>query len=235
MRQMRDLLVGARALGDVFDGGDPPAALQRPVDDLDRPAARRFRELTRGLAERYVVDDRVAEFIDVAVKGSGFLAVRDQPLHGAALFDHLRRQSEHLDIGLVADDDPRRCVIENKALRDIVHGDRELAPLAPPAAGSDNRWRLSSRPTIDGEDGDNRKQYAFAQAPGRQFAAIATRGSPPRAATGAKGRAIRPSRPFQPDSQNRPATDSRYRYSPGALPARATLRRTDGRRVTTCG
>ena len=41
MRQMRDLLVGAGALGDVFDGGDPPAVLQRPVDDFDRAAARR--------------------------------------------------------------------------------------------------------------------------------------------------------------------------------------------------
>ena len=68
MRQMRDLLVGARALGDVLDGRDPPAALQRPVDDLDRPATRRFRELPRRLAERHRLDDRVAEFIDVAIE-----------------------------------------------------------------------------------------------------------------------------------------------------------------------
>ena len=54
MRQMGDLLVGALALGDVLDGRDPSAALQRPVDDLDRPAARRFRELPRRLAERHV-------------------------------------------------------------------------------------------------------------------------------------------------------------------------------------
>src|SRR6185369_18076184 len=44
MRQMRDLLVRALARGDVLDGRDPPAALQRPVDDFDRPATRRFRE-----------------------------------------------------------------------------------------------------------------------------------------------------------------------------------------------
>ena len=74
MRQMRDLLLGAPALGDVLDGRDPSAALQRPVDDLDRAAARRFRELPRGLAERHLLDDRVAECIDVAVERSGLLA-----------------------------------------------------------------------------------------------------------------------------------------------------------------
>ncbi len=90
MRQMRDLLVGARALGNVLDRGDPAAHLQRTVDDLDRPAARGFGELTRGLAERDRLDDGVAERVDVTVKGSRFLPVTDQPLHGAALLDHLR-------------------------------------------------------------------------------------------------------------------------------------------------
>ena len=68
MRQMRDLLVGAGALGDVLDGGDPPAALQRPVDDFDRAAARRLRELARGFPERHLLYDRVAEFLDVAIE-----------------------------------------------------------------------------------------------------------------------------------------------------------------------
>ena len=68
MRQMRDLLIGAPALGDVLDGRDPPAALQRPVDDLDRPAARRFRKLPRRLAERHRLDDRFAELVDVAIE-----------------------------------------------------------------------------------------------------------------------------------------------------------------------
>ncbi len=57
MRQMGDLLVGAGARGDVLDRGHPAARLQRPVDDLDRAAARRFRELARRLAERDVADD----------------------------------------------------------------------------------------------------------------------------------------------------------------------------------
>jgi hypothetical protein len=68
MRQMGDFFVGARALGDVLDRRHPSACLQRPVDDLDRPAARRFGELARGLAERNVAHDGIAELIDVAVK-----------------------------------------------------------------------------------------------------------------------------------------------------------------------
>jgi hypothetical protein len=55
--------------------------------------------------------------------------VGDQPLHGAAGLGHVGRQSEHVEIGLVANDDPRGCIIENKALRDVVDGNRELAPL----------------------------------------------------------------------------------------------------------
>ena len=122
MRQMRDLLVGAGALGDVFDGGDPPAALQWPVDDFDRAATRSLRELARGFPERHLLYDRVAKFIDVAIEGSGLFPVRNQPLHGAARPGHIRRQAEHLQILLVACDDPRGSIIENKPLRDIVHG-----------------------------------------------------------------------------------------------------------------
>ena len=113
----------------------PSAALQRPVDDLDRPAARRFRKLPRRLAERNGLDDRIAELVDVAIESSGFLPVGDQPLHGAAGLGHVRRQSEHVEIGLVANDDPRGCIIKNKTLRNVVHGNPELAPLGSPAAG----------------------------------------------------------------------------------------------------
>ncbi len=68
VRQMRDLLLCAPSRSDVLDGRDPSAALQRPVDDLDRPATRRFRKLPRRLAERHCLDDRIAEFVDVTVE-----------------------------------------------------------------------------------------------------------------------------------------------------------------------
>ncbi|MEH2621608.1 hypothetical protein V1285_006554 [Bradyrhizobium sp. AZCC 1620] len=166
VRQMLDLLVRAAALGDVLDGRDPSAALQRPVDDFDRPATRRFRQLARCLAERHRLDDRVAEFIDVAIERSGFLPVSDQPLHGAAGLGHIGRQSEHVEIGLVANDDPRRCIIENKTLRDVVHGNRELAPLRrqPPVGQSITSQQQSGG---NGKHGDNRKQHAFAKTPCR--------------------------------------------------------------------
>jgi len=90
--------------------------------------------------------------------------VGDQPLHGAAGLDHVGRQSEHVEIGLVANDDPRGCIIEHEALRDIVDGNRELAPLG--------RQPLIGQPIAPhqqtgdhSQDGDERKQHAFAKAP----------------------------------------------------------------------
>ena len=129
MRHMGDLLVGARALGDILDGGHPSAGFQRLVHDLEGAAAGSLRQLTRGLAERHVADDGVAEFVDIAIEGSGLLAVRDQPRHGAAGPHYLGRQPEHLEIRLVADHDAGRGVVEHEPLRDIVHGDRKLASL----------------------------------------------------------------------------------------------------------
>ena len=225
---MRDLLVGAGALGDVFDGGNPPAALQRLVDDLDRPAAWSLRELTRAFSERYVLDDRVAEFIDVAVKGSGFLAMRDQPLHGAALFDHLRRQAEHLDVTLVADDDPSRRVVKHEALRDIVHGDAEVSLLhrEPPAR---QPVTLQQQADEDGEDDGNRKQYAFAPAPGRHSRAKQDR----RRQRGAKGRPSDP--PGRFSGTRRTVRRLIAAIDTHLVPSqRENLRMTDGRRVTTC-
>ena len=210
MRQMRDLLVGAGALGNVLDRGDPAARLQRPVDDLDRAAARRFGELTRGLAERDLVDDGIAEVVDVAVKRSGLLPVTDQPLHGAARLDHLRRQPEHLDIGLVADDDPRRCVIENKPLRDVVDGDCKLAPLrGQPLLGQPMAQQQET--DHDRENGDKRGQDIFAQAPCRHRNAGRTHRR--------KQHATKRGLPDDPgamrrDWQDLPAIDGRCRWSP---------------------
>ena len=166
MRHVGDLLVGTGARGNVFDHRQPPAALQGLVHDLDRATTRGLGQLTGGLAERDVADDGVAEFIDIAVKGSGLLAVRDQPLHGAARFDHLRRQSEHVEIGLVAGNDPRRCIIEHKALRNVVDGDRELTLLRRQPLARQSMV-LQQQADDESEYDGHREQYAFAQAPVR--------------------------------------------------------------------
>ena len=216
MRQMRDLLVGACALGDVLDGGDPAAALQRPVDDLDRPAARRFRELARRLAERHRLDDRVAELIDVAIEGSGFLPVRDQPLHGAARLGHVRRQAEHLEIGLVANDDPRGCIIENKALAGYCSRQSRAGAARPPAADRSSRWRLSSRPATTARTDDQRQQHAFAKAPCRVAMSAAIDAA---SIDTAQRKQLDRSCFLAQDRQNRPAFDGRSRCSPD-LPLR---------------
>ncbi len=127
VRQMGDLLVRALLFGDVFDGGNPAACFQRLVDDLDPSAARGVRDLTGRLAERNAADDAAAKLLDIAVKGPGRLPMCDQFLHAAARLGHVRRQPEHLDIALVANDDPGMFVVKNKPLRNIV--DRGVQPL----------------------------------------------------------------------------------------------------------
>ena len=200
MRQMGDLLLGALALGDVLDRGHPAARLQRPVDDLDRPAARRFRELARALPSDTLRMMALQNASTSPSKDPVSLRCCDQPLHGAAWLGHIRRQSEHLDIGLVADDDARRCIIENKALRDIVHGDDELAPLRrQPLIGQS--MAPQQQTDEDGENGDNGEQNAFANAPRprsrcrTEIAATST--------TQQKASRFASSRPSRPDSQTR--------------------------------
>jgi hypothetical protein len=92
--------------------------------------------------------------------------VFDQAMHRAAGICHIRRQTEHLNIGLVAHDDPRRCVIQNKTLRDIVHSNGEMAPLGcRPLIGQ--AMASQQQADDDREDRDEGKQDAFAHAPRR--------------------------------------------------------------------
>ena len=91
----------------------------------------------------------------------------DQPLHGAARFGDVRRQSEHVEILLVADDDARRGVVEHEALRNIVDGGAKMAPF-----GGQRSIEVLMTPEqqTDGErqDAGDGKQRAVEKAPGRQ-------------------------------------------------------------------
>jgi hypothetical protein len=90
-----------------------------------------------------------------------------QSLHRAAGPGHIRRQSEHLDIGLIANDDARRCIIENKALRDIVHGNTELAALSREALIG-RPMALEQQPDDDREHQDDGQQNLLANDPCRR-------------------------------------------------------------------
>ena len=167
MRQMRDLLFRALAFGDVLDGGDPAAGLQRLVDDLDGAAARRFRELAGGLAQRHAANDGGAKRLDIAVERAGLLAVLDQPPHRAALFGDVRRQAEHLQIRLIADDDARGGVVQHEALRNVIDGDAELT-LFRGQRSIDPLVRHQQATDGQRQDGRNGEQHTFAKAQGRK-------------------------------------------------------------------
>ena len=122
VREVGDLFFGARAFRDVLDHRNPSADVERLVDDLDRPAAGSLGDLVGDFSKCNIADDLGAELLDIAVERSGLLAVCDQVLHGAAWLGHLRRQTEHVDVAPVANRDPRRRIVEDEALRNIVHG-----------------------------------------------------------------------------------------------------------------
>ncbi len=75
MREVPDLLLGASTLRDVFDRGHPPTRFQRLVYDQDRSAAWGLRDLMRNFPEPHIADDGGAKLLNVAIKGSGLLAM----------------------------------------------------------------------------------------------------------------------------------------------------------------
>ena len=152
---------------------------------IARPPGR-FGELAGRLAERHVANDGGAERLDVAVERSGFLAVLDQPLHGAAGFGDVRRKPEHVEILLVADDDARRSVVQHEALRNVVDGGAKMAPFG---GQRPVEVLMTLQQETDGERqgaGDG-KQHGIKKGPGGQRGTNQHRG---------RGRAAKPD-PFQ--------------------------------------
>jgi hypothetical protein len=78
MREMRDPLLGAYALGDVLVRGHPPAIRQRLVHDLDRMSLCSLYDVVRDFAQRYVTQDRGAKTVNVALEGSSLLSICDK-------------------------------------------------------------------------------------------------------------------------------------------------------------
>src|SRR4030088_2441311 len=101
MRQMGDFLVSASAFGDVLMGRHPSAIRQWFVHDLDRASVGGLDD--HGIFQPDVPQDEVAKFPLVSNERSGGLSMSDDVAESAARFHHLRRQTVHLDIALVAD------------------------------------------------------------------------------------------------------------------------------------
>src|ERR1700687_553092 len=83
----------------------PPSAIrQRLVHDLDRTSVGGLDR--HGLSQPDITQHEGTVFVDVAVERSRGLAVRDDVAEIAARLYDLRRQAVHVDIALVADNQP---------------------------------------------------------------------------------------------------------------------------------
>ena len=120
MGEMGDALLDAAALGDVLMGGEPAAIGERLVHDLHGTAVGRVDDdLT---APRDVAQRRLDVIVDVAGEGAGVPAMRDDLTEARARPDDGFRKAVHLDVSMVADDQPPRRVEQQKALRHVVDG-----------------------------------------------------------------------------------------------------------------
>ena len=122
MRKMRDLFLGAPAFCDILLRGYPSTASQRLVPDLDGAAVGGFDDVVGGLPLRHVAQDVRAELVDIALERADPLAIGDQIAEMQAGPHHVRRQLVHIQIALVAQDDPRVRIVQQQALRHVVDG-----------------------------------------------------------------------------------------------------------------
>ncbi len=115
---MPDAFLGAHAFGDVLVGRHPSAICQRFVYDLNRTSVRGVDD--HRISQSDVPQNTRTVFIEVAVKGPGGFAVGDNLAERAAGFQHIRRQTVHLKVTLIADDKPLRGIKQQQALRHVV-------------------------------------------------------------------------------------------------------------------
>jgi hypothetical protein len=119
-RHVPDLGLGLGALGDVLMGGDPSAARHRLVDQRNDAAVGRLDDLARGVALR----DLGQQLGAIAFRISGEVPRRLAALEEVAQQDpglHLiGRQAIHLDVTLIAHDEPGIGVEHAQPLRHVV-------------------------------------------------------------------------------------------------------------------
>ena len=124
-RHMRDLLLGALALGDVVVGGDPAAVAHRVVEHGDGAPVGHLNQLGMRCASRKRLEHLRDVSVDVAGKGAGRLAVFEQSAKRATGFHHFARQAVHAPVTLVADHQATLAVEHQQRLRHVVDGGLE--------------------------------------------------------------------------------------------------------------
>jgi hypothetical protein len=147
VREMRDPFLSAATLGDVLQRRNPSAVFKRSVGNLDRPSVTRLVGVLTWHSLLQKAPDLGAIRLDIAGKGAALLVMNQQFPKRAAGFDDVARQFEHVDIALIADDEPLVGIVEQKALWHIVDGHIETL-LFQRDCSRDVRCCRDSRTTI---------------------------------------------------------------------------------------
>ncbi len=126
--EMFDLGRDAPPLGDVFQRGGPAAVRRALVDQPDHAAVGGRDD---GVVDRVVlrVEKSRAIGVDVADERTQFLAMTDEVAQMATGLRHVRRYAEHVDVALIADDEPARGVEQQQSLGHVVDGGVEMLAL----------------------------------------------------------------------------------------------------------
>ncbi len=121
MRQLRDLRLGAAAVGDILVGRDPAARGDGRVLHQDLAPLRRFHDQARDVALREAAQQLDAVLLGVEIEvPAGLDAMAQQVDQYTAGLHHTARESVHLDIEIIADDDAFVGVEHDQTLRHVV-------------------------------------------------------------------------------------------------------------------
>ena len=122
-----DLDLGSPLLGDVFMGRDPAAVRHRPVTDLEGASVLQFDDAVGGFGGYRNIGAPVQIFVSGhRGKAARFKAHVDDFGERGAGTDAVARQIIHVDVAVVADDQPVRRVEKAQSLRHIVDRGIEL-------------------------------------------------------------------------------------------------------------
>ena len=119
---MRDFGLGSPAFGDVLMGANPAAAEHRLVRNRyldDRPGCR---DPIHDFPFRHLGDEFVAISTGIDLQVSDRGPMIEQFEQRAAWLHDLGRQSVHLDVAVVVDDDPLLRIEHDEALHHVLEG-----------------------------------------------------------------------------------------------------------------
>ena len=117
-RHMRDLFLGGLPFGDVFEGGDPSAALHGLIDDADRTSVA-ARHPGHAVAGPGFGDHAGDELIGIAIPAAERLLLPEHIEQQTTLEGHTG-PSHHLGIAIVVQEDAAIRIEHGKSLRHVI-------------------------------------------------------------------------------------------------------------------